>query len=37
MDTCYNGDYWQVKMQWDKLSAENKLLAAALYNISPPE
>ena len=37
MHTCYNGDYWLVLMQWKKLSAENKLLAAALYNISPPE
>ena len=37
METCYNGDYWLVKMQWKKLSAENKLIDAALYNISAPE
>ncbi len=34
METTYDREYWRRKIQWDKLSEDDKCKASELYNIS---
>jgi hypothetical protein len=37
METTYGRDFWVKKIQWDKLSAEDKVEASKSYNIVAPD
>ena len=37
METCYEKDYWCRKIQWVKLSEEDKVKASELYKICAPD